>query len=129
MAMLRTQHWTLERPVGASFFRATRNAVPLDLGIVDEEMATVAKMFANVDTKRLGVLVDLRGGPPLRRDEEFVGKMGPLWAQVLLRFRRVALLVGTAVGKLQTERLAKGWANPPRVFSEEASAVAYLREG
>jgi hypothetical protein len=74
------------------------------------------------------VLLDLRKGPPGRNDEEFESQSAKWRIQLAKECDRVAILVRTVAGKLQSQRLSKsekrgGIAN---VFMDETEALDYL---
>ena len=81
------------------------------------------------DVKVRGVLLDLRGGPPGRNDAAFERQSATWRNRLRERAGRVAILVRTAVGKLQSQRLAReeGHADTHNVFLDENEALAYLR--
>jgi hypothetical protein len=75
---------------------------------------------------RASLLVDIRMAP-LRNDPEFdqIAKqyIDPLTA----RFAKVAVLVSTAVGKLQLNRIKRERSLQIEVFDDEALALAFVR--
>lgn len=73
---------------------------------------------------RLSLIVDTREAPP-RNDPAFEAAFGPLRAQMLSGFRRVAVLVSTPIGKLQVERHAREDGLSVRAFSDEIEALTY----
>ena len=125
MQMVRTAMWILERDVGTNYFRARRTNAPS--GTPEELQRTgeaMIKAVGSVDRSHLGLLVDAREGP-LRNDAEFEAYVRPWQAKMISGFARVAVLVKTPVGKLQTERLASGFGGL-KVFTDEAAAIAYV---
>jgi hypothetical protein len=71
--------------------------------------------------------VDMRAGP-MRNDPEFERAVGPINRDLFQGYGRVAILVRTAVGRLQVQRVAKANGNSdPHVFTDEDAALAYLR--
>ncbi len=73
------------------------------------------------------LLIDIRRAPP-RNDEAFEAKANVAIAALTRRFTKVATLVRTAVGKLQSTRLAKNRGAQAHVFDDEKAAVAYLTQ-
>ncbi len=71
------------------------------------------------------LLVDSREGP-LRNDPAFEQILARARGQIVARFARSAVLVKSAVGKLQIARYAREDHKSPRVFDDEEAAVAYL---
>jgi hypothetical protein len=107
------------------FVRVTRTATPAppnDEGarLYDAVTAALGKARAR------RVLVDLRGSPPGRNDPEFE-RSTEAFRRSLAAYERVAILVRTAVGKLQLTRLSRESGRAAPVFLDEAEALAYLR--
>jgi hypothetical protein len=73
-------------------------------------------------------LMDTRYGAPPRNDEEFEHANEDLRRGMGAQFNRVAVLVRTASGRLQAARLMRETGYEPRVFMDEAEALAYLRK-
>lgn len=71
------------------------------------------------------LLIDVRRAPP-RNDDAFEAKAKPALEQLLRRFAKTATLVRTAVGKLQSIRLASARGVTPHVYDDEDAALAYL---
>jgi hypothetical protein len=77
---------------------------------------------------KLALLVDVREAKA-RNDDPFEAEVMRALQAIMGRFTVYAVLVKSAVGRLQAQRLAKGRGNSgPSVFSDEAEAIAYLRE-
>ena len=72
------------------------------------------------------VLIDLRKGPPGRNDATFESEMAPWRAQLDKQCERVAVLVRTVAGKLQTQRLSRAEHREAHVYLNEAEALAFL---
>jgi hypothetical protein len=74
------------------------------------------------------ILLDLRAGPPGRNDAEFEEASGVWRKQLAQSAERVAILLRTVAGQLQSQRLARGEGRAPdNVFLDEAEALSYLR--
>jgi hypothetical protein len=71
------------------------------------------------------LLIDTRAGP-LRNDRAFEVILARSRARIIDRFGRSAVLVASAVGVLQVSRYAREDRRSPRVFSDEAEALAFL---
>jgi hypothetical protein len=71
------------------------------------------------------LLVDSRSAM-LRNDPEFEEVFGKCRQRFNARFSKTAVIVKTAVGKLQAQRFAVSDGNTGRIFSEPAEALAYL---
>ncbi len=117
--------------------------------------AKIREVFATFPAKSHHLLIDVREARP-RNDEAFETEIKDALIHIAARFARRATLVKSAVGRLQTQRIAKAneksgaakprsdsrrshsgaWgAEPPisndrdiAVFSDEREALAYLAE-
>jgi hypothetical protein len=70
-------------------------------------------------------LMDVREGP-MRSDEGFEQTMRVTGPELSTLFKRSAVLVKTAVGKLQMNRIQKERGGVSTVFDDERAALAYL---
>jgi hypothetical protein len=105
--------------------RYTRNDVPYgDATNLDRSFAGVGKVAAQVP-RGSKLLIDIRNAPP-RNDAAFETKTNAALGSFLGRFVRNATLVRSAVGKLQTARLARERGTQAHTFEDEAEALAYL---
>ena len=86
----------------------------------------VADAALSVPRNGLSLLFDLREAPA-RNDEAFEREIMRAIQTFMPRFVRHAVLVKSAVGRLQTQRLARerGDRSPP-MFTDEAEALRYL---
>ena len=91
---------------------------------MERSYAAVGRAF-NLLPPSSRLLLDMRRAPP-RNDDAFEAKARPALEQVLKRFTRNATLVRTAVGKLQSMRIASERGAKPHVFDDEQAALAYL---
>jgi hypothetical protein len=71
------------------------------------------------------LLIDSREGP-LRNDPAFEEILARARGRIVDRYARVAVLVKSAVGKLQVARYAREDHKSPRVFDDEDAALTYL---
>ena len=77
---------------------------------------------------KLALLVDVREAKA-RNDDPFESEVMRALQAIVSRFTVHAVLVKSAVGRLQAQRLAKTRGHSgPSVFSDEAEAIAYLRQ-
>jgi hypothetical protein len=108
--------------------RATRSSKPfLDVGTVSDELERmIAAVRGKIDAASCVLLVDVREGP-LRNDPAFENASRPI-AELSRSFRRQAVLVKTATGRLQLNRIGRERGNPMSVFEDEAEALAHLLE-
>lgn len=107
----------------------TRKAAPFpSLEKAKEVMGEVAKVGSTYSgLEGYALLVDSRAGP-LRNDGDFENMMGEQREAMFGRFRRVAVLLRTATGLLQANRLARQRQSEtqPGIFQDESDAVAWL---
>jgi hypothetical protein len=117
-------YYTVSLDETGSFARLDRTAQPFpaidDVTRANGEL--VAAVLAITGLNRL--LVDLRNGPPGRNDPAFERATESI-RQQLERIERVAILVRTAAGKLQAQRLSRTGARL-QVFRDEREALEYL---
>jgi hypothetical protein len=73
-------------------------------------------------------LMDIREAP-MNASEGFDQVARDVGPQLTGRFRRAAVLVRTAVGKLQMNRIRRERQTDLVVFDDESAAMAYLRAG
>jgi hypothetical protein len=74
----------------------------------------------------LKLLIDVRDAPP-RNDAAFEAVITRLLEAFIKRFSAHAFLVRSAVGRLQTQRLARQRGNEhPLVFDDEEDALRHL---
>ena len=125
MDLLRTRHLVLSEAPAARLLHVKRTSEPFSS--LDEMKAAFTQLNRLLDERgrgRMSLLVDTRDAPP-RNDPAFEAAFGPLRAQMLGGFRRVAVLVATPIGKLQVERHAREDRLALRAFSDEAEARTY----
>jgi RNase P protein component len=93
------------------------------------EIVSVFQQLIHAVDKEVGpgarILVDSRSAM-LRNDPEFEEVFGKCRQRFNTRFSKIAIIVKTAVGKLQAQRFAVSDGNAGRVFSDPAEALAYL---
>ncbi len=82
--------------------------------------------FAALPKGTLAILVDVRNAPP-RNDDAFEAEVLEALGALAEQFPVRATLVRTAVGKLQTQRLARARTDSVHIFSDETAALAFLR--
>jgi hypothetical protein len=121
-------HVTVVLDEARGLVRYTRSAQPygsLDaMSVAHEKMAATMRPF--FATGGLKLLIDVRAAPP-RNDEAFEASVTRLMATFVARFSSHAFLVKSAVGRLQTQRLARsrGEDHPP-IFDDESAALRHL---
>ncbi len=116
---------TLTFDEARALVRYTRNDVPYG-GVenVTRSFAGVGALTTQVP-RGAKLLIDIRSAPP-RNDDAFEAKTSAALTAYLVRFVRHATLVRTAVGKLQSARIARERGVEPHVFEDEEAALAYL---
>ena len=121
--LLRNDYYILRWESGERFARLKRTSTPFaDLALMERVNAEAAAALQASGARRL--LMDLREGPPGRNDAPFE-QASAHWRRELARLERRAVVVRTAVGRLQVNRLSKGATNT-HVTQDEADAIAYL---
>lgn len=96
----------------------------------DEIRAAFEELQIALDSIQKGnlrLLIDLREGPKMRNDPEFEALTAPYRQAIPVGFARSAILVRSAVGKLQVNRYNRedGGGAPP-VFDAEPEALLFL---
>ncbi len=79
----------------------------------------------DVDRRRFRLLIDLRASPG-RNDPEFENAMTKQRFELQRDFAAVAVLVQTAIGKLQATRIGREDRLEAPVFTDEGVALAWL---
>ncbi len=118
---LGSSHFQIELDEALGLVRITRTAEPMPKDLVE-----VRRIFGELvaPLRRLAgkkALLDLRNGRG-RNDDDFESASGQISIELRRNFTRVAVLVGSAVGKLQVKRLT----GARSIFSDEAEALRYL---
>lgn len=92
---------------------------------VEAQYDAVVEALDRVNRTRHVQLVDVRDAPP-RNDAQFEEVVRRHHVALYRGFRANALLVQSAVGKLQIKRLLEASGVVARVFTEESEALAFL---
>ena len=127
----RSEYAVVTREVGFVRVRRTAKPMPIQANRATDDLIDAFRMAVPLrERKNLGLLLDSRDAPMLS-DDDTATAMKPVMAEMLLGFARVAILVGSALGKLQATRRSREQAadddrRPVSVFSDEASAIAYV---
>lgn len=105
--------------------RITRTSEPF----TDEALATLKPVAESVlpprRRRKLTLRFDTRLAP-LMGDEAMERKLGAASAVLVAGFARSAVLVRTAVGKLQATRFSRANDRTTHIFDDEAAALRYL---
>lgn len=113
--------------VDQSIMRLERTATPYPtMAAMHESNLGMAGALRKARLTR--VLLDLRKGPPGRNDPAFESESAPWRIQLAKECERVAVLVRSAAGMLQAQRLSRDEkrGGNAHVFKNEAEALAYL---
>jgi hypothetical protein len=124
---LRTPHVTISRGTGESFVRIARTAEPIrSLAEIDVVEDALERAAPKSERDKLGLLMDVREAP-LRNDPEFEQTIAPRVARLGVGFARTAVLVRTAIGKLQVARQSRGATGSAiATFDDEKGAIAFV---
>jgi hypothetical protein len=115
---------TVNEPLGVARLQRTATAFP------DSEALRIAALEVEHAASRLprgmGLLIDARDAPA-RNDQEFEQQFTRARRPILACFARVAVLVRSAVGKLQVARYGReDGVQSQLVFADEAEALEFL---
>lgn len=123
-----TPHYEVEElPDGV--VRITRTDQPFESRQeMDETMEHILNGLAGMDRARHGLLVDLRSGPS-RNDPQFERAFADYRRGMQQGFGRVAIVVRSAAGRLQVQRLAHEDGVTAETFTDPATALGWLRQG
>jgi len=111
--------------------RTTTAMVVAGASVILDRLASEFRLCVPLrERKGLGVMLDTRDAP-MMTDDTGMDIIRPLMMEVLMGFPRNAILVKTAVGKLQATRRSREEASAGRVlipvFDDEVQAIAHLR--
>ncbi len=105
--------------------RLVRTAMPFPSNeVIEQTFAALEGATASLPAD-WALLIDSREGP-LRNNPHFERVLARVRGQIFGRFRGVAVLVRSAVGKLQVARYAREDNTESRIFDDEGVARAYL---
>lgn len=108
--------------------RYVRNETPYpDPESVERSYASLGETLARIPPG-MKLLIDIRRAPP-RNDEAFEKRANVALGVMARRFAKIATLVSTAVGALQSKRLARERSSSSNVHHDERSALASLGVG
>lgn len=109
----------------ARLVRLVRSVTPFpSIDAIEQTFAAVDRAIASIPPD-WALLIDSRDGP-MRNDPVFEDILARARGGIIGRFARVAVLVRSAIGKLQVVRYAREDRKPPGVFDDEAGALAFL---
>jgi hypothetical protein len=127
--LVQTPYWSVGREVERSLvlLRRTDEPLPLTSDAIAHAHDEVVEALREVHRPSHVLLVDLREGP-MRSDPAFESMLAARREALFAGFDRVAVLVRTAVGRLQVGRHAREVGTPHDVFQEESAALAFLED-
>ena len=124
--LARTQHYVLELDTRRRVLRLTRTREPFESNeALDATFVALIKALDPLPRRQHSLLIDQRQGPH-RNDPEFEQALRPHRVTLVNGFRRVAVLVQTAVGMLQVQRHLRADNLVARVFDDEHAAKEYV---
>jgi hypothetical protein len=124
--LLHTQHSLIVADEESRIVRRARTGLRFPtLDDVSADYDAVVAALDAVDRSAYAMLVDLRTAPP-RNDEGYEAIALRYNARLYRGFRRVAVLVQTAAGRLQVRRFLDVTRADAAVFTEEREARAFL---
>ena len=113
----------------AGLVRVIRTGVTVEsLEDCAEQYEQALRAMVSLPRARMSLLLDVRQAP-LRNDPALEATVAPHRASMCLGFRRVATLVSGSLQHLQFTRYGREDGSRVRVFEDEASTLAYLRDG
>lgn len=122
----RSPHWDIN--VSGELVRCHRTTRPYETAAqIDDAYGRVQAAYTEIDRPRAVLLVDLRDARG-RNDPAFEKRLAAHRKAQLTGFRRAAVLVRSAVGKMQVERLMREDGLDLPVFHDEAAALRYLQQ-
>jgi hypothetical protein len=124
--LLESAHWLMEDDASRRVVWLRRTG--LSFGSVLEVVAANDQIILKLAPhhRHWGVVVDMRHAPS-RNDPAFEAAMHGLRAAVEARFARTAVLLGTAVGMLQVNRLTRADGATSFATRDEAAALRFAR--
>lgn len=119
-----SQFWEMRVDADRELVWLTRTEAPV--GSIDELRAANQDVILAMRPQHLrwGLVVDMRRAPA-RNDPEFEAAMRPLREAVERRYARTALLLASAAGVLQVQRLARQEGAGTFVTTDEREAVRF----
>lgn len=129
--LLDDPHMTVVIDDARRIVRSVRTAVPYQsIGELETLIQRIAELTRSFDPAKYVMLIDSREAP-LRNDPAFEQAQRGL-ASLTRRFKKTAVLMKTAVGMLQAERLKRQRPEGelgPQTFDDEDKAMRYLLSG
>jgi hypothetical protein len=124
--LFKSDYAIVEHAMASRLVRVIRTNKQFDAGVVAR--SEVARWGASVDgleLSELGFLLDWRLAP-LTTDPDVLREVVSGTNRIGLRFKRHAVLMTSALGALQAQRLQRAHESEPEIFSDEAQAYGYV---
>jgi hypothetical protein len=123
----RNDYYVLDHDAPARLARLRRTAAHFEqLADVSRNHDQLRRALAELPADKL--LLDLREGPPGRNDAAFENAIHATRKDLQNRYLRVAVLVKTAAGRLQMQRLGREDGLTIPVFLDESEALRFLAQ-
>ena len=125
--LLRSKHFVVTLDEESHLLRRARTHERFaSLEELETAYAELLQVMRSIDRAQYAQLIDARAAPP-RNDPEFEAVVTRHHGELYEGFRRAAVLVQSAVGKLQVRRMLDRSGVEAPVFSEEEAALVYLQ--
>lgn len=119
--------FSLDEARGLVWMERTREPLP-DADLLRAQLAEITALLDRLDLSQLGLVIDSRA-PVGRNDPAFEAMMQEFTGTMTRRFPRIAVLIRSAVGRLQAQRLARqdpSW-RPLLVTEDVDAAIRHAR--
>jgi hypothetical protein len=124
----RSKHYILTLDDAVGILRRTRSAERFDaVAELEAEYADLLRAMRSIERARHAQLIDTRDAPP-RNDPEFEAAVARHHEALYQGFCASAVLVQSAVGKLQVKRMLGSSGVEARVFTDEHEALDHLQK-
>ncbi len=122
--LISTAYWLMEEDAVRKVVILRRHAVPVDsLDELLTQNREITNLMRSVD-EEFGIVIDMRQAPS-RNDPEFEDAMAQLRAEIFRHYTRVAVLVSSALGVLQVNRINRNDGAQTFATQNEAEAVRF----
>jgi hypothetical protein len=125
--LLRSKHFLVTLDEGNRLLRRARTHERFEsMEEVESAYAELLRVLRSIDRPEYAQLIDARAAPP-RNDPAFEAVVTRHHVELYDGFRRAAVLVQSAAGRLQVRRMLEGSGVDAPVFTEEEAALVYLQ--
>lgn len=127
-SLISTEYWLMEEDTSRHLVYLKRHALPIDsIDDLRAQNAAIVQQF-RAEYREFGIVVDMRQAPS-RNDPEFEDAMGHLRKALSSQFRRVAVLVTSAMGVLQVNRIGRNEGAETFATQSETAARRFAAGG